>query len=84
MGCGGLYDPTDTTIIAVDPSLYSIYPCGASLIVVAPTGNYVIGHRVDSCPGCKKNQIDLSEAGITQLCGGPCDIIEGLKIERYP
>ena len=45
--------------------------------------------RVDVCPGCLSNHIDLSEAGIAILCGlrfngsysSTCDRVEGLSLE---
>ena len=47
--------------------------------------------RVDSCPGCGANQVDLSEAAITWLCSGDptlyartgetCDHVSGISIE---
>lgn len=75
MGCGGRYNTTDTTILAVPPSLYNI-PCGTQFQITGPAGTIIV-QRTDSCPGCDRSSprmIDLSEAGIIQVCGslGSC------------
>lgn len=75
MGCGGRYDTNDTTILAVPPSLYHI-PCGTQFTVTGSAGSIHVT-RQDSCPGCDRStpsMIDLSEAGITIVCGslGSC------------
>lgn len=77
MGCGGRYDTENTSILAVPPSLYHI-PCGTQFIVTGPVGSIHVT-RQDSCPGCDRStpsMIDLSEAGITQVCGslGSCTV----------
>lgn len=68
MGCGGVYSSSDATIIAVSPARYAEWPCGTSLQVCGAAG-CIVGLRKDACPGCGPNQIDLSEAGLAQVCG---------------
>jgi len=71
LGCGyGPYDPWDPSIIAVGPSRYRDWPCGAFLEVCGPAG-CILGIRQDSCPGCVSNVVDLSEAGSQIVCGAP-------------
>jgi LysM repeat protein len=82
MGCmgAGLYKPTDTTIVAVGPSMYSQFPCGTSIEVCGPKG-CLTGLRKDSCPGCQGYHVDLSRAGLTAVCGpNACDI----RLRRLP
>lgn len=70
MGCGGTYESNDPTIAAVAfPSRNTEWPCGTVLEVEGPAGTIRVVRR-DSCPGCGHNHIDLSEAGITSVCGG--------------
>lgn len=72
LGCNGAgyYDSTNPRILAVGPSLYQTIPCGTQVTIVGPTGTLVVT-RMDSCPGCDRlNMLDLSEAGITIVCGG--------------
>ena len=82
LGCGsGVYRTDDTAILAAPPDLYGEWPCGTKLRVVnLLTGGFIEVYRLDSCPGCGNNHIDLSEAGISQLCGWSCDIITGLEV----
>lgn len=68
MGCDGtLYDTENDTIIAVGPDHYYEWPCGTELLVCA--AECLIGVRQDACPGCGPGHLDLSEAGITRVCG---------------
>jgi hypothetical protein len=75
MGCGGVYDTNDTSIVAVGPSYYAAWPCGTPLVVCG-AGGCIAGRRVDSCPGCVGRWVDLSEAGIIAVCGqlGRCEV----------
>lgn len=75
LGCGGIYDSTDSTILAVGPSDYARWPCGTKLEVSSPSGS-VIAIRKDSCPGCR-GRIDMSEAGHYAVCGyaGVCQVV---------
>lgn len=70
----GTYNTNDVTIIAVGPAYYAQYPCGTPLLIEGQAGS-IIGVRKDSCPDCTY-QIDLSEAGIRQVCGslGSCQV----------
>jgi len=82
MGCigAGLYKPTDTTIVAVGPSMYDQFPCGTSIEVCGPKG-CLAGVRKDACPGCQGYHVDLSRAGLTAVCGSnACDI----RLRRLP
>lgn len=46
------------------------WPCGTHLVVTSPVGSIMV-EVMDTCGGCgPRNMIDLSEAGITQVCGG--------------
>ena len=69
MGCGGIYSSYDETIVAVSPSRYAEWPCGTELQVIGPAGTIIVT-RQDSCPGCSRNMIDISEAGSIAVCGG--------------
>lgn len=73
MGCGGRYDTNNPAILAVGPPLYASTPCGTQFQITGPAGTIIV-QRTDSCPGCSNQLIDLSEAGITQVCGslGSC------------
>ena len=52
-------------------------------IEVWPSGvRCLYARRVDSCPGCGKSHIDLSEAGLWGLCGYVgCGRLDGLEVE---
>ena len=69
LGCGtGYYSSENVMILAVGPSRASEWPCGTLLQICGPLAcNLVIRH--DSCPGCGRNVIDLSEGGIDYVCG---------------
>lgn len=69
LGCGtGSYSSDDAGIIAVAPGRYGEWPCGTVLRVCGAAG-CIVGTRQDACPGCARNQLDLSEAGIAIVCG---------------
>lgn len=72
MGCvgSGLYDTDNPVIIASSPQ--GQYECGDKIFVAGPAGT-LVGYRVDSCPGCPPGHLDLSEAGIAQVCGPGAD-----------
>lgn len=71
MGCAnaGSYSSYDPTILAVGPSRYAEIPCGTQVQITGPAGT-IITTRQDSCPGCSRNMIDLSEQGSIEVCGG--------------
>ena len=72
--CGtGVYDSGDPHIVAVAPSRYGQWPCGAVLHVRGPSGEIEVT-REDGCPGCDHDQLDLSEAGFIAVCG---DLTQG-------
>lgn len=73
MGCerNSIYNSNDPTILAVGPTRYAEWPCGARLEVTGPTGITIIVTRQDSCPGCAHNVLDLSEAANELVCGSP-------------
>lgn len=76
LGCGvGIYDPADPTIVAVGPARYSDWPCGTRFRISGPAGS-IIGVRVDACPGCGANHLDVSEAAAAAICGyvGNCEV----------
>lgn len=72
MGCvgSGLYDTNNPVIIASSP--YGPYECGNKILIIGPVGS-LVGFMVDTCPGCPPGQLDLSEAGIAQVCGPGAD-----------
>jgi hypothetical protein len=69
LSCGtGYYTSDNLTILAIGPSRHYEWPCGTYLQVCGPLDcNLVVRH--DSCPGCGRNLIDLSEAGLDYVCG---------------
>jgi hypothetical protein len=69
LGCGtGYYTSDNISILAVGPSRNSEWPCGTLLQICGPLAcNLVTRH--DACPGCSRNVVDLSEAGLDLLCG---------------
>lgn len=76
MGCGDIYHSYDASIAAVALSIDKEWPCGTQLEVIGPAGSIVVT-RTDSCPGCSRNMIDLSESGIELVCGGifTCNVL---------
>lgn len=90
-GCGGVYRSSDPSILAAPwPVRDREWRCGQRLRITNPdNGRWLNVVRVDSCPGCGRNHVDLSEAGLAHLCGleytpgsPPCDYLDGLRIER--
>jgi len=75
LGCAGagLYSSDNPNIAAVSPARYQEWPCGTKLRLCGPGGCAVVT-RVDSCPGCYANLIDLSESANRLVCA----------TERYP
>ncbi|HEX5368153.1 MAG TPA: RlpA-like double-psi beta-barrel domain-containing protein [Dehalococcoidia bacterium] len=70
LGCFGYgqYSSDDPSIIAVNPTLYKDLPCGSIMELCGP-GGCVVAARKDSCPGCRPDGFDLSDAGFRQVCG---------------
>lgn len=67
---GNLYETSDPQIVAVGSVLAAVAPCGTPLNVCGPAG-CIDAYRMDSCGGCDvAAAVDLSEAGITAVCGG--------------
>jgi len=96
LGCGtGVYRSDDPAIIAVGPGHYSEIPCGTTLQVCLPLSlpdvdgqrpemsalRCLVGLRVDSCPGCAGDWLDLSEAGLWYLCGWQCGRLDRLNVD---
>ncbi len=76
MGCGGIYWSWDTTIVAIPyPGRHAEWPCGTRFRITGPTGT-IDAVRTDACPGCHRNQLDLSESGMLTVCGylGRCPV----------
>lgn len=68
MGCGGIYDPNDPTVVAVSWARNMEWHCGKQLEITGPHGT-IIGIRKDTCPGCSENHLDLSRAAFNIVCG---------------
>jgi hypothetical protein len=68
MGCGGIYNPADPTVVAVSLLRDLEWPCGAQFEITGPNGT-IIGIRRDTCLGCTANHLDLSRAGFNAVCG---------------
>ena len=69
LGCGdGVYASDDESIIAVGLARDITWPCG-TVIEVCGAAGCIVGVRQDTCPGCRADHVDLSEAGIEAVCG---------------
>ena len=76
LGCGyGSYSSTDATIVAVGPARSGSWPCGTVLQICGPV-KCTLAMRQDSCPGCSPYVLDLSEAGIGEVCGAGTDVCQ--------
>ena len=76
LGCGtGDYRSENPRIVAVSPARYVEWPCGTRFEICGDRG-CIEGERHDACPGCGRDHLDLSEAGIAAVCGevGTCAI----------
>mgnify|MGYP001590776815 CR=1 FL=1 len=77
LGCGGgSYRSSDDSIVAVAPDRYGEWPCGTVFELCGSVG-CIYAVRQDACPGCSRNHLDLSEAGVAAVCGaevGTCAI----------
>lgn len=97
MGCPGytmpagrpdkLYHSADSKILAAPPAFYKEWECGKYLLITnMSNGRQLVVVRVDSCPGCSDSHIDLSEAGMAQLCGvtypQTCDYLPNLMVQE--
>lgn len=80
----GYYSSDDPSILAAPPARYAEWPCGTELEVCY--GDRCLSVvRVDSCPGCGPNHVDLSEAGLWYLCRDACGVLHGITIRlRIP
>ena len=77
LGCGGTYDPSDPTVIAVSLPLAADFPCGSHIAIWGPAGQ-IVGVRQDTCPGCGANHLDLSRAAFNAVCGpaaSSCEVV---------
>ena len=69
LGCGdGLYASEDLTIVAVASDRNKQWRCGF-LMEICGEGGCIIGMRLDTCPGCGTNHVDLTEEGLDAVCG---------------
>ncbi|HLF77373.1 MAG TPA: hypothetical protein VJB57_07760 [Dehalococcoidia bacterium] len=81
LGCGtGVYRSDNPQIIAVGPARSREWGCGTLLQVCGKAG-CLTGVRVDGCPGCGPNHLDLSESGIALVCGDMADYCR-VQIQR--
>jgi hypothetical protein len=77
MGCGGVYNLSDPTVVAVSLARTQEWPCGQRLEITGPNGQ-IVGVRQDTCPGCSANHLDLSRAGFLAVCGpgvSSCNVV---------
>jgi hypothetical protein len=73
----GTYNPENPLIVAVSYGRAGEWPCGTELQVCGVASGACLNMiRVDICPGCLLNHIDLSAAGFQYLCGNatPCGV----------
>jgi hypothetical protein len=91
LGCFGYgsYSSEDPSIVAVNPVLYGELPCGTLLELCGP-GGCLIAARKDSCPGCRPDGFDLSEAAFAGVCGdadGVCTasvrVLEVCQVRKF-
>ncbi|HLF79940.1 MAG TPA: hypothetical protein VJB57_20875 [Dehalococcoidia bacterium] len=75
MACGGVYVSHDPTIVAISLSRDAEWDCGSYLEVCGALA-CIKSVRQDICPGCSRNHIDLSEAGISLVCGAGTDLCD--------
>jgi hypothetical protein len=71
-----VYVSADPTIVAVSLRLQGEFTCGAFMQICGTLG-CIVALRQDTCPGCSRDVIDLSEAGIGAVCGvntSTCDV----------
>jgi hypothetical protein len=84
LACGGVYSSGDPSIVAVSLRLQGELPCGAFMQVCGVLG-CIVAQRQDTCPGCVRTLIDLSEAGIAAVCGvntSTCAVTVQKMVER--
>jgi hypothetical protein len=82
MGCGGAHYSSDNGgIVAVGAERSQQWPCGTVLRVCGP-GGCMIGVRQDSCPGCDAYHLDLSEEGLSLVCGPGSGVCRA-SVEAY-
>lgn len=76
MACGGVFDQTNTFVVAVGYAYDTAWKCGTQLEVCGPAG-CINGVRTDTCPGCAGAHIDLSRAGLNAVCGNQsgCNVV---------
>jgi hypothetical protein len=76
MACGGVYDADNVFVAAVSLRYDTAWPCGTQLEVCG-TADCIDVVRTDTCPGCGGGDIDLSRAGLEEVCGndGGCSVV---------
>jgi hypothetical protein len=69
LGCEtGTYSSDDASIVAVSYERNKEWGCGTILKICGP-GGCLVAERVDTCPGCGADHVDLSEQGLEVVCG---------------